>query len=237
MGAVFTRPDHGNKGLATRVLDAAVDAGPRSRAPTGLVSGQRSLYERAGFAPYPACPRYRVNGRAGRRRPAVKTPQRLGGPTAPRRCPTLMELSRANRCTSCATRRDWQRLLGAGVSVLRAGRDLAAVTRGQGVAYLAVGRPGQAGDRRPGDPRGARVLELGGDRAEIAAAAPAGGTAPGRRGAGLILPPGDQSLASHGQPPGLAGGRGAHALHRRPGGTRPFAALPLPFYGFNYVYP
>jgi hypothetical protein len=105
---------------------------------------------------------------------------------------------------------------------------------GKTVAYLAVGCPGLPEAGAPGDPRGARVLELAGDRGEIAAAAPAVARLLGVEALDLILAPGDQSLV------GLGRQRGWLADEV----SMPFTATwwnpalrgrPLPFYGFNYV--
>lgn len=228
IGAVFTRSDQRQSGLGSRVLTAAVDRAREAGADLGLVSGQRSLYERAGFTPYPACPRYRVAAASAADGAAEVVPYEPG------RLGAVMDLYAREPVHFVRSREDWQSVLGAGVLFFEPSRTLLLQRDGITVAYLAVGSPGLAADGAPGDPRGARVLELAGDRAEIAAAAPQVARSLGVEALDLILAPQDQSLAA------LARQRGWLADEV----SMPFTAtwwnpafrnLPLPFYGFNYV--
>jgi GNAT superfamily N-acetyltransferase len=229
IGAVFTRPEQRGRGLASLVLAAAVERARRAGAELGLVSGQRGLYERAGFFPYPPCPRYRVaaavDASAGRERVRRYTPAAL---------PALMAIAAREPVHFVRSRSDWESLLDAGVLFFERAETFV-IERGEEiVAYLAVGRPGLRSSESPGDARGARALELGGDREAIAAAAPFVARALGTEALDLIFAPGDRSMA------GLAQQHGFSADEVR----MPFTAawwnpqrthLPLPFYGFNYV--
>lgn len=230
IGAVFTRADQRQAGLGGRVLAAAVERARKAGADLGLVSGHRSLYERAGFAPYPACPRYRVKA-------AANTPAAAEIVTYhPGALGEVMDLYARERVHFVRSQADWEAMLGAGVVFFEPARTLLLRRAGKTVAYLVLGCPPRAASDggAPGDPRGARVLELAGDRAEIAAAAPAVARSLGQVAVDLVLPPGDQSLAD--------------LAHRHAWQVdevkMPFTTAwwnpalrekPLPFYGFNYV--
>jgi GNAT superfamily N-acetyltransferase len=228
IGAVFTRPDQRQNGLGSQVLSAAVSSARQAGADLGLVSGARTLYERAGFSPYPPCPRYRVPAAAadgGAAEVVAYTPTAL---------PEVMALYAAEPAHFVRSVADWQEVLAAGVLFFEPSRMFLLQRNRRTVAYLAVGSPGLGRDEAPGDPRGARALELAGDRDEIAAAAPWVARALALDALDLVLPPGDESLSR------WASQRGWMADEVR----MPFTTtwwnpalrdLPLPFYGFNYV--
>jgi hypothetical protein len=234
IGAVFTRSDLRQSGLGSRVLAAAVDQARRGGADLGLVSGQRSLYERAGFTPYPACPRYRIAAAAA----GAGAPQIVPYNSSPGALVDVMDLYAHEPVHFLRSAGDWQAVLAAGVLFFEPARMLLLQRGGRSVAYLAVGCPRLTGDGAhggvPGDPRGARVLELAGDRSEIAAAAPWVAQLLGVEALDIVLPPDDQSLAA------LARQKGWLADEVRMPFTATwwnpaFRGRPMPFYGFNYV--
>jgi predicted N-acetyltransferase YhbS len=234
IGAVFTRPEERQRGLASSVLMAAVGSARQAGAELGLVSGKRGLYERAGFAPYPACPRYRValDGDASAGPSTVQvvryTPDALAD---------VMKLATAERVHFVRTADHWRRLLDAGVLFFEPADTFLVKRAGTTVAYLAVGRPtvsAQQGDPLADDARGARVLELGGERPAIAEAAPQVARLLGVATLDLIVSPDDRSFEAQ------ARLRGWQADEVRMPFTTAWwnparAGLPLPFYGFNYV--
>jgi predicted N-acetyltransferase YhbS len=232
IGAVFTRAAQRHTGLGGRVLAAAVDRARAAGAELGLVSGRRSLYERAGFSPYPACPRYRAKAAVPEETAAAADIV----PYHPGALGDVMDLQAREPVHFVRTSADWQAMLAAGVVFFEPARTLLLQRAGKTVAYLVLGCParGPSDGGAPGDPRGARVLELAGDRAEIAAAAPAVARTLGLAAVDLVLPPGDRSLAD------LAHRCGLQADEV----TMPFTSAwwnpalrekSLPFYGFNYV--
>jgi predicted N-acetyltransferase YhbS len=229
IGSVFTRPDQRQRGLATQVLTAAVDTARAAGATLGLVSGRRGLYERAGFSPYPACPRYFVPAAHG-------LPSHLAiSPYTDDALAAVMALSAREPVHFVRSPSDWQRLLGAKVLFFEPAETLLITRGGQVVAYVAVGRPSRSTpDLRDSVVRSARVLELAGDRAAIAAAAPALAHQLGVALLEILLPPSDRSLDAE------ATARGWQAeLAQLPFTSAwwdpKLASLPLPFYGFNYV--
>jgi predicted N-acetyltransferase YhbS len=230
VGAVFTRADHRQNGLGSRVLGTAVERARRQLgADLGLVSGQRSLYERAGFSPYPPCPRYRITA------PAEPDPAAAEVvPYSAAAFEDVMALYARESVHFVRSREDWHAMLGSGVIFYEPAQVLLLRRAGKNVAYLVVGWPGFAAEGGPGDPRGARVLELAGDRSEIAAAAATVAHALGVDAIDLVLPPGDQSLAQAARQRGWR-----HDEVRMPftmtWWNPALRELPLPFYGFNYV--
>jgi predicted N-acetyltransferase YhbS len=237
IGAVFTRPDERQRGLATSVLTAAVDSAQKAGAELGLVSGRRGLYERAGFVPYPACPRFRVSaqGSAKSSDAAVAVEVARYSPDA---LDDLMRLSAGERVHFVRSADDWRRLLDAGVLFFEPAETFLVRRAGATVAYLAVGRPSSGHDEdapsTSDDARGARVLELAGDRRAIAEAAPTVARLLGVATLDLICSPDDRSFEED------ARTRSWPADEV----SMPFTTawwnparqgLPLPFYGFNYV--
>jgi predicted N-acetyltransferase YhbS len=224
IGAVFTRPQERERGLATSVLMAAVETARQAGAELGLVSGLRGLYERAGFAPYPACPRYRV---ALEGTSAVQIARYTADALD-----DVMSIARRERVYFVRTADHWRRLLQAGVLFFEPADTFLVRRAGRTVAYLAVGRPPTPGDAD--DARGARVLELGGDREAIAEAAPAVARSLGVTTLDLIASPDDRSFDGEAQKRGWLVDQ-----VRMPFTTAWWnparAGLPLPFYGFNYV--
>jgi predicted N-acetyltransferase YhbS len=232
IGAVFTRAEHRQAGLAGRVLAAAVTRAREAGAELGLVSGQRGLYQRAGFTPYPVCPRYRVKAT----NPAAAPAGSQIVPYHPGARDAVMDLYARERVHFARSAPDWEAMLGAGVVFYEPARTLLVQRAGVTIAYLVAGCPPRAasGGGGPGDPRGARVLELAGDRSAIASAMPAVAQILGRDAVDLVLPPGDRSLAT------LAQDHGWQIDEVQ----MPFTTAwwnpalrekPLPFYGFNYV--
>ncbi len=226
IGAVFTHPDHRHRGLASSVLAAAVARARGLGADLGLVSGQRGLYERAGFLPYPACPRYRVA--AG---PATTHDCEIVAATTAS-LPDLMRLGASEPVHFVRAEAHWRTLLAANVLFFEPAETFLVERAGRPVAYLAVGRPTL---RTPeGDRRGARALELGGDRAAIAGVAPALARKLGVGTIDLVLPPGDRSMDALAQTSGWTADE-VRLPFTSAWWSPGLADLPLPFYGFNYV--
>jgi hypothetical protein len=218
-GSVFSVPGHEGQGHATAALAQAITQARAAGADLGLVSGARGLYARAGFQPYPACRRWRVPRSA----PAGDI---TVAPFAPGALPTLMALQETEPVRFVRPLADWQRLLSAGVLFYDPARIFMVERRGRAVAYAAIARRGEDGAHR--------ALELGGERAAIAAAVPAILEALGVETMDIIAPEHDHALA------GVAahlGWRGEEA--RFPFGgvcwTPARAGSPWPWYGFNYV--
>lgn len=220
IGSVFTRGNQRQRGLATRVLAAAVSSARAAGASLGMVSGHRDLYQRAGFKPYPACPRYWVPA-AGPVDSSLEVSAYTSDALA-----DVMALAASEPVHFVRSDGDWQRLLGAKVLFFEPA-ELFLICRDSPLAYVAVGR-----HARPSP--GARVLELAGDRAAIAAAAPTIAQMLGVSTLEIILPPADRSLAFEADRRGWRSG-----LLQLPFTTawwKPsLQGLPLPFYGFNYV--
>jgi GNAT superfamily N-acetyltransferase len=232
IGAVFTRAEQRQMGLAGRVLAAAVTRAREAGAELGLVSGQRGLYQRAGFTPYPACPRYRVKATD---RAAVPAGSQIV-PYHPDARGAVMELYARERVHFVRSAADWEAMLGAGVVFFEPARTFLIQRAGVTVAYLVAGCPPQpsSGDGAPGDSRGARVLELAGDRSAIASAMPAVAQILGRDAVDLVLPPGDRSLAPLAQHHGWQIGE-VQMPFTTAWWNPALREKPLPFYGFNYV--
>lgn len=225
IGAVFTRPDQRQRGLASRVLAAAVSSARAAGASLGMVSGHRGLYERTGFEPYPVCPHYWVPA-AGPVDSFLDSSLEVSAYTSDALA-DVMALAAAEPVHFVRSVGDWQRLLGAKVLFFEPA-ELFLVRRERALAYVAVGRPAR------GPSLGARVLELAGDRAAIAAAAPTIAQTLGVSTLEIILPPADRSLAVE------AGRRnwrsGLLQLPFTVAWWKPsLQGLPLPFYGLNYV--
>jgi predicted N-acetyltransferase YhbS len=231
IGSVFTRPDQRQRGLATQVLAAAVESARRAGALLGMVSGHRGLYERAGFAPYPACPRYWVPA-AGADAEAAEL---AIAPYTDDALNDVMALSAREPVHFVRSVADWKRLLGAKVLFFEPAEMFLIRRAGRVVAYLALGRPNRSTpDARDPVVRSARVLELAGDRAAIAAAVSVIAHQLGVTLLEVLLPPSDSSLADQ------AAARGwqtelAQLPFTAAWWDPAMARLPLPFYGFNYV--
>ena len=223
-GAVFTVDDQRGRGLGTRLFQAALDRARAGGAEIALVSGARGMYQRAGFAPYPLCRRYRVPEGAA-------TAVRLV-PYAQEAVEDLARLHDGEPTRFLRTPAEWRALAGAGVVFHHPGRLflVAPAAGGPPLAYLAVATPAAPlGDRGP------RVLELAGDRRAIADAAPELARTLGLPAIDLILPPDDDSLAQLAAQRGWADDRVAPVacmFQRWNPGLAPF---PLPFYGLDYV--
>jgi predicted N-acetyltransferase YhbS len=225
-GAVFTVADQRGRGLGTRLFQAALDRARAGGAEIGLVSGARGMYQRAGFAPYPLCRRYRVP--AGAATVVALVP--FGPAAVDDR--TLARLHDGEPTRFLRTPAEWRALASTGVVFHHPGRLflVAPAVGGPPLAYLAVATPAAPlGDRGP------RVLELAGDRRAIADAAPELARTLGLPAIDLILPPDDDSLAALAADRGWAADLAAPAacmFQRWNAALRPF---PLPFYGLDYV--
>ena len=162
IGAVFTAPDRRRQGLATLVLR---DALARARRGTDLVmaSGDRDLYRRQGLEPVPPLARFRMT-------PVQTPPAGL----------TIRDAAEADLFAMAALHdgedvhflrspAEWRALWSAGLLV-DAPAVFSVVERGDRVvAYLVAQR---AGIRADGSERPRRILEVAGDRAAVADAAP-----------------------------------------------------------------
>ena len=225
-GAVFTVTEHQGKGLASQVFAAAAAHARASGADLALVSGERGLYERAGFFTYPPCRRYRVA--SDQQAPSGATARPV--PFQPGALADVMSLQAAEPVRFERSEADWVRLLGTGVLFFYPARLFLIERAGRPVAYAGVALLESA--ESPGPI--ARVLEMAGDRQAIAEAAPALRRALHAAALELVAPPHDDGLEPSARTLGF----------RREEIRFPFAAacwnpacaqLPLLFYGFNYV--
>ncbi len=142
-GAVFTRPGQEGRGLGSAALADAVATARAMGAQVGLISGQRSLYERLGFSPMPP-----AIGYAPGPGPCLGTwSQADPGDVA--------RLYDAEAVRFVRSPRDWHRLLAAGTVFYGPGT----VRQLDRAAYVAVDAA-------------SRVLEFAGDREALAAALP-----------------------------------------------------------------
>ena len=235
LGAVFTREDHRNQGLAAAVVGDALARARAIGAPLALVSGDGPLYRRLGFATVPEVVCWDCAPAAGPSR-AVRV--------RPCREDDLDQLARLNDAEPVHFVRDasdWRALLRASVIFSWQARfwlvQRVQEGKGDGTDHAEADADGAAGIGGAGGPAVGylvvaqrarrRVLELAGDRAALLAAAPLVGdelvthwhdseTADlarrlGWRERALSLPMGSQWL------------------------TAPERPLPLPWYGLNYV--
>jgi predicted N-acetyltransferase YhbS len=227
-GAVFTVPEHQGRGLASRVFAAATAHARSLGADLALVSGARGLYQRAGFSPYPPCPRYRVGGDA--RAAVAGAVSARPVPYGPSALADVMALQAAEPVRFERSVEDWRRLLAARILFFSPGQLFVIERQGRRVAYAAVASlaPSEAAL-----PTG-RVLEVAGDRQAVAEAAPTLIQALGLGALELVLPPHDLGLEASARQAGWA----------REELRFPFCTawwnptcvdLPLPFYGLNYV--
>jgi GNAT superfamily N-acetyltransferase len=230
IGAVCTRPEYRGRGLASALLWDALALLRAEGVALVLISGDRSLYRRAGARRFGRLLRYRVGAellaslQLPRVRTAAPTPEALAGLYA--REPLHYERSGE----------DWRRLLvakgylppsqgrGGAVGVWRNGTD-------GPVAYLLLGKA----DRPDGGSAVLRVDEFAGDRAAVLAALPSALAAAGAERAELLVQPGDAALRALLEP---AAGPPEVVPHQGTGRVLDFAAcasaldvdLPLPPY-------
>jgi predicted N-acetyltransferase YhbS len=226
-GAVFTLPEHQGRGVASRVFAAAAAHARSLGADLALVSGARGLYQRAGFAPYPPCLRYRVDGPLPA--PAGSAPVRPV-PYGPSALGDVIALQAAEPVRFERSAEDWSRLIAAGILFFSPGQLFVIERAGRRDAYMALATltPSEAAL-----PTG-RVLEVAGDREAIARAAPALMGALGLGALELVLPPHDQGLEASARQAGWA--REELRFPFSAAWWNPTCAdLPLPFYGLNYV--
>jgi putative acetyltransferase len=225
-GSVFASPAHRGHGLGSRLVAEAVAAARAGGADLGLVSGARGLYARAGFQPLPPCRRYRVQV-GGEASSASVDVRRLD----PAVLSAVMALHAAEPVRFVRSPDDWRRLVATGVVFYDPGAIYLVRTGSGDSGYLAVARrPPGAADR----PAVFRALELGGDRAAIAAGMPALLQELGAPALELIVPAHESSLEP------LADAHG----WLRDDLQFPFSAawwnpdlggLPVPWYGLDYV--
>ncbi len=226
-GAVFTEAEHQGRGLATRVFATASGQARALGADLALVSGARGLYLRAGLAPYPPCLRYRVSGAPAR---PISPPLVKPVPYGPSALDDVRALQAAEPVRFERSPEDWSRLLAAGILFFSPGQVFVIERGGRRVAYAAVAslRPSEAAL-----PTG-RVLEVAGERAAVAEAAPTLMRALGLGALEIVVPPHDLSLEEAARALGWP-----REELRFPFSaawwTEAYAHLPLPFYGLNYV--
>ncbi len=225
-GAVFTVAEHQGKGLASRVFGAAAAHARNAGTDLALVSGERGLYQRAGFVPYPPCRRYRIgptaaSGSLPAAQPVLFRPDALE---------EVMALQAAEPVRFERTADEWVRLLATGILFFYRARLYLIERGGRPVAYAGVALLSGTESSEPG----ARVLEIAGDRPALAAAAPALRQALGVASLELVVPPHDDALEA--VAPTLGWTRDEIRFPFASARWNPaYAQLPLPFYGFNYV--
>jgi GNAT superfamily N-acetyltransferase len=226
-GAVYTVPEHQGQGLASRVFAAAAGHARAGGADLALVSGERGLYQRAGFVPYPPCRRYRVGADAT----AGGLPAADAVPFRPSALEEVISLYAAEPVHFERSSEEWAQLLQTGILFFYRSQLYLIERAGRPVAYAGV-----ALLKRSDEPEGtiARVLELAGDRRALAAAAPSLRRQLGATSLEVVVPPHDHSLEALAPALGWTGDeiRFPFASARW---NPAHAQLPLPFYGFNYV--
>jgi len=163
VGAVFTVPDRRGEGLGTRVL---VDALRRARVGADLVmaSGDRDLYRRQGLEPAPPLARFRLPAAEG---PSSGLEIRDATEADLEGMAALHEAEDVHFVRPAAT---WQALWSVGLLVDAPATFSVLSRAGRIVAYAVVQREGK---RENGTLRPRRILEIAGDRAALADAAPA----------------------------------------------------------------
>jgi predicted N-acetyltransferase YhbS len=162
IGAVFTAPERRGQGLATQVLR---DALQRARPGADLVmaSGDRDLYRRQGLEPVPPLARFRMT-------PATAPPAGLTIRDATEDdLDAMAVLHDAEDVHFVRSATHWRALWSAGLLVDVPAVFSVVLRGGKVVAYAVAQR---AGTRDDGSERPRRILEIAGDRAAIAEAAP-----------------------------------------------------------------
>jgi GNAT superfamily N-acetyltransferase len=223
-GSVFTVAGHEGRGHATAAVAEAIRLARAAGAELGLVSGDRGLYLRAGFQPYPPCRRWRV-ARGSAPAGGDATATRL----APEALPAIATLYAGEPVRFVRPLADWQRLVATGVVFFHPAELFVVERCGRTAGYVVLGRRAGGG----GAP-GYRALELAGDRAAIAAALPSLLDLLAVEALDLVAAPHDEALAA------IAAQQGWPAEELRFEITAAWwnpalAHLPYPWYGLNYV--
>lgn len=162
IGAVATDPEHRGRGLATRLMEDARRHAVEQGASLMLISGGRDLYRRLGYIPAGFFQAYRVP--AGEPEPEFELT-----PLGEEDLSAIITLYQREPIRFFRPREDWHKLLAAGMLMNRPADLLVVRHRNAIVAYAGVQRPVPA---QGGEAPAARVREIGGSRAALAAVLP-----------------------------------------------------------------
>lgn len=162
IGAVCTHPDHRGHGLASDLMDDAVEHSRAAGASLMLISGGRGLYHRLGYV---EVGEFIATSAASLGSVSAEYDV---APIASEDVPGVIALHQAEPVRFFRTRSDWDKLIAAG-RLMNQAADLLVVRRaGTLVAYAGVQRPAEGASVVR-----ARVREIGGSRSALAAALPA----------------------------------------------------------------
>ena len=225
LGAVFTRQALRGRGLAAAVVGAALDRARAAGAALALVSGDGPLYQRLGFTPAPAatawaCPA-RPAAESAEEAAAVAAAAAISDevdlrPAGEDDIPLLARIHDAEPVRFARDAADWRALLRASVVFAWPGQVWIVTCAGAPAGYLAVTRSARR-----------RVLELAGDRDALLAAAP-------RVADDVVVPAHDTETARDLRALGWEN-RAFTLVSGHQWLDSPPPALPIPWYGLNYV--
>ncbi|MBI4553855.1 MAG: GNAT family N-acetyltransferase [Candidatus Latescibacteria bacterium] len=164
IGAVATYPEYRGQGLATALMQRAVQKGKEEGSAVMLISGGRGLYQRLGAV--------RVGQYAGFTvdREAIPTGAVEVVPAAPDDIPVMTRIYAREAVRYVRSVDDFRTNVASGWVCDRAGESLLIRQQGRPLAYAGVQRPRTS---RPNEPAVARLVEIAGVRSAIVQALPA----------------------------------------------------------------